>query len=68
MLCGKPYRIASRPAGERYRVDIANDPNCYASVVEVKCKDLPTHPRKAMKALRHALQAAHLRAPAICLL
>ena len=68
MLCGKPIGSHRDPLAKGIAWSIANDPNCYASVVEVKCKDLPTHPRKAMKALRHALQAAHLRAPAICLL
>tara|TARA_B100000530_G_scaffold282453_1_gene196243 strand:- start:3681 stop:7508 length:3828 start_codon:yes stop_codon:yes gene_type:complete len=68
MLCGKHYGSHRDPLAKGIAWNIANDPNCYASVVEVKCKDLPKHPRKAIKALRHALKAAHLRAPAICLL
>ena len=68
MLCGRAIGSHRDPLAKGIAWSIANDPNCYASVVEVKCKDLPAHPRKAIKALRHALQAAHLRAPALCLL
>lgn len=68
MISGKSIGTVRDPLAKGVARNIAFDPNCYACVVEVRCKDLPAHPRKAMKALRFAVKAAHFRSPAICVL